>query len=52
MRAAVIPQIRAKWEIRDIPVPKPAVNQVLIKFMQVDYVIVMYILQKENYLFL
>jgi D-arabinose 1-dehydrogenase-like Zn-dependent alcohol dehydrogenase len=31
MRAAVIPQIQAKWEIRDIPVPKPAANQVLIK---------------------
>jgi alcohol dehydrogenase len=31
MRAAVIPQIRARWEIRDIPVPKPAANQVLIK---------------------
>jgi alcohol dehydrogenase len=31
MRAAVIPQIRSKWEVKDIPVPKPAVNQVLIK---------------------
>src|SRR5919197_859621 len=31
MRASVIPQIRSKWEIRDIPVPKPAANQVLIK---------------------
>jgi alcohol dehydrogenase len=31
MKAAVIPQDQAKWEIRDIPVPKPAANQVLIK---------------------
>jgi alcohol dehydrogenase len=31
MKAAVIPQIRAKWELRDIPLPKPAANQVLIK---------------------
>lgn len=31
MRAAVIPQIRAKWELREIPIPKPAANQVLIK---------------------
>jgi alcohol dehydrogenase len=31
MKAAIIPQIQAKWEIRDILVPKPAANQVLIK---------------------
>jgi alcohol dehydrogenase len=31
MRAAVIPKVRSKWEVKDIPVPKPAANQVLIK---------------------
>jgi D-arabinose 1-dehydrogenase-like Zn-dependent alcohol dehydrogenase len=31
MRAAVIPEVRSKWEVKDIPVPKPASNQVLIK---------------------
>lgn len=31
MRAAVIPEFRSKWEVKDIPVPKPAANQVLIK---------------------
>jgi alcohol dehydrogenase len=31
MRAAVIPEVRSKWEVKDIPVPKPAANQVLIK---------------------
>lgn len=31
MRAAVIPEVRSKWQVKDIPVPKPAANQVLIK---------------------
>lgn len=31
MRAAVIPAVRSKWEVKDIPVPKPTANQVLIK---------------------
>ncbi|MCW8451028.1 alcohol dehydrogenase catalytic domain-containing protein [Legionella quinlivanii] len=31
MRAAIVPAKNANWEIRDIPTPKPDVNQVLIK---------------------
>jgi alcohol dehydrogenase len=31
MRAAVIPKIRSKWQVEEVPVPKPAANQVLIK---------------------
>jgi alcohol dehydrogenase len=31
MRVAVIPEFRSKLEVKDIPVPKPAANQVLIK---------------------
>ena len=31
MRAAVIPKIQSKWKVEDVPVPKPAANQVLIK---------------------
>src|SRR5919106_4136353 len=31
MRAAVIPKVRSKWQVEDVPVPKPAANQVLIK---------------------
>ena len=31
MRAAVIPNIQSKWKVDDVPVPKPAANQVLIK---------------------
>lgn len=31
MRAAVIPKLQSKWQVEDVPVPKPAANQVLIK---------------------
>jgi alcohol dehydrogenase len=31
MKAAVIPSLRGKWEIKDIPTPEPGPNQVLIK---------------------
>ncbi len=31
MRAAVIPNIKGKWEVKEIPTPKAGVNQVLIK---------------------
>jgi len=31
MRAAVIPKIKGKWEIKEIPTPQSGVNQVLIK---------------------
>lgn len=31
MRAAVVPNIRGKWQVKDVPTPKPGVNQVLIK---------------------
>lgn len=31
MKAAVIPQKGANWEIKDVPIPKPGFNQVLIK---------------------
>jgi len=31
MRAAVVPAIRSRWELRDIPRPDPGPNQVLIK---------------------
>ena len=31
MRAAVVPRIGGKWEVREIPTPEPSANQVLIK---------------------
>ena len=31
MRAVVVSKVGAKWEVRDLPTPKPVVNQVLIK---------------------
>jgi D-arabinose 1-dehydrogenase-like Zn-dependent alcohol dehydrogenase len=31
MRAAVIPKIQSKWQVEEVPVPKPAANQVLLK---------------------
>ena len=31
MRAAVVPSVRGRWELREIPKPEPAPNQVLIK---------------------
>jgi len=31
LRASVVPKQGAKWEVRDLPTPKPAVNQVLIR---------------------
>ncbi len=31
MRAAVIPKINGKWEVKEVPTPKPSANQVLIK---------------------
>ncbi|MBZ5536666.1 MAG: alcohol dehydrogenase catalytic domain-containing protein [Acidobacteriia bacterium] len=31
MKAAVVPAIHGKWEVKEIPTPKPGANQVLIK---------------------
>jgi alcohol dehydrogenase len=31
MKALIVPAANAKWEVRDIPVPKPKANEVLIK---------------------
>jgi alcohol dehydrogenase len=31
MRAAVIPNVQSRWQVEEVPVPKPAANQVLIK---------------------
>jgi len=31
MKAAVVPAVNAKWEVKDVPTPKPEANQVLIK---------------------
>jgi alcohol dehydrogenase len=31
MRAAVVPKIAGKWEVREVPTPEPSANQVLIK---------------------
>jgi len=29
MRAAVVPKIGGKWEVREVPTPEPSTNQVL-----------------------
>jgi len=31
MHAAVVPAVRARWELKGVPVPDPGPNQVLIK---------------------
>lgn len=31
MKAAIVPAPNAKWEIREVPIPEPGLNQVLIK---------------------
>src|SRR5438034_11149891 len=31
MKAAVVPAVKAKWEVKEVPTPKPEANQVLIK---------------------
>ena len=31
MHAAVVPAVRARWELKDVPVSDPGPNQVLIK---------------------
>jgi D-arabinose 1-dehydrogenase-like Zn-dependent alcohol dehydrogenase len=31
MKAAVVPKIGAKWEVKEVPTPEPSANQVLIK---------------------
>jgi D-arabinose 1-dehydrogenase-like Zn-dependent alcohol dehydrogenase len=31
MRAAIVPSLHAKWQIKEVPTPKPDINQVLIK---------------------
>src|SRR5881396_940040 len=31
MKAAVVPAVKAKWEMKEVPTPKPEANQVLIK---------------------
>jgi dehydrogenase len=31
MKAAVVPKIGGKWEVREVPAPEPSANQVLIK---------------------
>jgi len=30
MKAAVVPRIGGKWEVKEVPTPHPATNQVLI----------------------
>jgi len=31
MKAAVVPAVKANWQVKEIPIPKPEANQVLIK---------------------
>ena len=31
MKAAVIPEIHGKWQVKEVPTPHPSTNQVLIK---------------------
>ncbi|BAC90777.1 alcohol dehydrogenase catalytic domain-containing protein [Gloeobacter violaceus] len=31
MKAAVVPNLHGRWEIRDLPIPEPGINQVLIR---------------------
>ena len=31
MLAAVVPSVNGKWEVKEVPTPKPGTNQVLIK---------------------
>lgn len=31
MKAAIVPEVHGKWQLKDIPIPKPDPNQVLIK---------------------
>jgi len=31
MKAAIVPEVHAKWQLKDVPTPKPAPDQVLIK---------------------
>lgn len=31
MKAAVVPEIHGKWQVKEVPAPHPAANQVLIK---------------------
>jgi alcohol dehydrogenase len=31
MKAAVIPQIHGKWQVKEVQTPRPSTNQVLIK---------------------
>jgi alcohol dehydrogenase len=31
MQAAVVPAVHGKWEVKEVPTPHPATNQVLIK---------------------
>lgn len=31
MRAAVVPTMRGKWEVKEVPIPEPGPNQVLMK---------------------
>jgi alcohol dehydrogenase len=31
MKAAVVPEIHGKWQVKEVPTPEPSTNQVLIK---------------------
>jgi D-arabinose 1-dehydrogenase-like Zn-dependent alcohol dehydrogenase len=31
MRAAIVPSVNSKWELREVPTPEPGPGQVLIK---------------------
>ena len=31
MKAAVVPAVNGRWEVKEIPTPEPGANQVLIK---------------------
>ena len=31
MKAAVVPEVHGMWQLKDVPIPKPGPDQVLIK---------------------
>ncbi len=48
MKAAVVPSVGAKWQVKEIPTPEPSTNQVLIKVHTSGVVIQTPLSQKAN----
>jgi hypothetical protein len=43
MKAAVVPEVRGKWQLKDVPIPKPDKIRYLSRYTQAVFAILTYI---------